>query len=66
MPLADEQPVHDVLWYGADCRSAFDAAGLQVTDVHAPLASIDEPYAWVSETQVAPWVVCMLAAQLHR
>jgi len=33
---------------------------LQATEVFKPLAQGDEPYAWVNETKIAPWVIYVL------
>jgi hypothetical protein len=35
-------------------------AGLRVIQVLKPLAKGDEPYAWVNETRIAPWVIYVL------
>jgi SAM-dependent methyltransferase len=53
--------VIDVLWTDADYRELYDAAGLQIAEVHRPLGRKEDPYAWVSETAVAPWTIYMLA-----
>ena len=39
--------------------------GLQVIDMRKPLAAASEPYAWVSETTVAPWVIYVLGKSLR-
>ncbi|MGB2986208.1 MAG: hypothetical protein WBE26_10025 [Phycisphaerae bacterium] len=38
----------------------FKKSGLQVVQVHRPLGRADEPYEWVNETTIAPWVIYML------
>jgi SAM-dependent methyltransferase len=53
----DPRPVDDLRWFDRDYRRAFDRAGLEVLDVRRPLATGDEPFDWVTETEVAPWVV---------
>ncbi|MFO7892724.1 MAG: class I SAM-dependent methyltransferase [Longimicrobiales bacterium] len=58
----DPRPVHDLRWFDRDYRSAFDRAGLEVLDVHRPLATGAEPHAWVNETEVAPWVIYVAGA----
>ena len=53
----DPRPVDDLLWLDRDYRTAFDRAGLEVREVHRPLATGAEPIEWVNETEIAPWVI---------
>lgn len=53
----DPRPVDDLRWFDEDYRTAFDRAGLEVLETHRPLATGEEPFAWVTETEVAPWVI---------
>ena len=41
-------------------RAVYRAAGLEIAAMYEPLASGEEPYAWVSETKIAPWVIYVL------
>jgi SAM-dependent methyltransferase len=61
----DVRPVEDVLWADADYREAFRLAGLELVASYRPLATGDEPYAWVNETRIAPWVIYVLGRD-HR
>lgn len=56
----DQRPVEDILCTDEAYRAVYREAGLEVIDVLAPLAKGDEPYYWVSETQIAPWVIYVL------
>jgi len=56
----DRRPVDDILWTDESYRAAYREAGLEAVQVFAPLAKGDEPYSWVSETKVAPWVIYVL------
>jgi len=56
----DQRPVGDILCTDESYRAVYREAGLEVTEVFAPLAKGDEPYPWVSETQIAPWVIYVL------
>jgi hypothetical protein len=56
----DPRPVEDILWTDEAYREVYRAAGLQVLQMAKPLASPSEPYAWVSETRIAPWVIYVL------
>ena len=58
--IDDTRPVEDVLWTDASYRDTFRAAGLDLVEMHKPLGRADEPYAWVNEMRVAPWVVYVL------
>jgi SAM-dependent methyltransferase len=58
--IDDPRPVEDVVWPDAAYRETYEEAGLSVLATHKPLATGDEPYEWVSETSVAPWVVYVL------
>lgn len=56
----DRRPVEDIVWTDEAYREVFGKAGLAVVQSYKPLAKGDEPYAWVSETTVAPWVTYVL------
>lgn len=58
--VVDRRPVEDVLFAEADYEAAYREAGLVRLAAHAPLGRRDEPYAWVSETTVAPWRIDVL------
>jgi len=58
--FGDRRPCEDILWPDADYRAVYAAAGLAVAAMLKPLATGDEPYKWVSETTVAPWVIYAL------
>lgn len=59
--IADGRPVEDVLCTDDDYRSIFDRAGLRLLALHRPVGRVDEPYKWVSETQIPPWSIYVLA-----
>jgi ubiquinone/menaquinone biosynthesis C-methylase UbiE len=56
----DARPVEDVLWTDEDYRKVYRKAGLELVNTYKPLARENEPYDWVSETEVAPWVIYLL------
>jgi SAM-dependent methyltransferase len=55
--VADRRPVVDLVWSHEDYLALFAAAGLELLSEHRPLGREAEPYAWLSETSVAPWVI---------
>lgn len=58
--VQDQRPVEDVFWLDDDYQAAFRAAGLEVLATHHPLATGAEPYRWVNETRIPPWVIYVL------
>jgi len=58
--VADKRPVEDILWLDADYRAIFEQAGLKIVRTYKPLARASEPFAWVNETEIAPWVIYVL------
>jgi SAM-dependent methyltransferase len=56
----DRRPVEDILWTDESYRAVYREASLQAIEVFKPLAKGDEPYAWVNETKIAPWVIYVL------
>lgn len=56
----DARPVEDIVWADADYREVFAKAGLEPAEMHKPLAREDEPFAWINETKISPWVIYVL------
>jgi SAM-dependent methyltransferase len=56
----DKRPVVDVIWFHEDYLELFAASGLQMIAQYKPLGHPEEPYEWLSETSVAPWVIYVL------
>jgi SAM-dependent methyltransferase len=59
----DRRPAEDILWTDESYREVYDRAGLQVVGANKPLAKGNEPYKWVNETRIAPWVIYVLIPQ---
>lgn len=57
---ADRRPVEDIVCSDEVYRKIYGEAGLEVIQMLKPLAKGNEPYAWVSETKIAPWVIYVL------
>jgi len=56
----DPRPVEDIVCTPESYRAIYREAGLEVARMLKPLAKGDEPYAWVNETSIAPWVIYVL------
>jgi len=56
----DKRPVEDVLWADEYYRETYKRARLELIMTYKPLAKASEPYAWVNETKIAPWVIYVL------
>jgi len=56
----DRSPAVDILWPHESYLEVYCRAGLAVIEMRKPLAKGDEPYQWVSETRIAPWVIYAL------
>ena len=54
-------PVTDILWCDADYRQRFREVGLWPLEVQRPLAREEEPGPWISEREIPPWVIYVLA-----
>ena len=59
--FADRRPMEDILWTDESYRDVYSRAGLRLIATHKPLAKGGEPYAWINETKIAPWVIYVLA-----
>ena len=62
--VPDRRPVEDISWSPEDYKVVFRKAGLKIAKKIMPLASGNEPYAWVSETSVAPWTIYALKYEI--
>lgn len=58
---SDERPYEDTLCTDHDYRVLFVRPHFYVAAEHRPLGCVDDPYAWISELSVAPWVIYELS-----
>lgn len=56
----DKRPVEDIVWHDDAYHEVFQNAELEVVKTYKPLASENEPYEWINETRIAPWVIYLL------
>jgi len=60
LDVEDARPVEDIVWSDEAYENVYERAGIAVLEMRRPLAKESEPYEWVSETRIAPWVVYVL------
>ncbi len=58
--IDDKRPVEDVVWSDEAYREVYGLGGLELVKTYRPLAKENEPYKWVNETRIAPWVIYVL------
>lgn len=58
--IEDKRPVVDIVWTDESYREVYEKARLNLIKMHKPLAKKTEPYRWVIETKIVPWVVHVL------
>jgi hypothetical protein len=58
--IEDKRPVEDVVWTDEYYRETFKKARLELLETYRPLGRDSEPYKWVNETRIAPWVIYAL------
>jgi SAM-dependent methyltransferase len=56
----DRSPCVDILWPHELYLEVYRRAGIEIVEMCKPLAKGDEPYPWLSETRIAPWVIYVL------
>ena len=62
--IEDKRPVEDVICSNEDYLDIFKRAGLELVETYRPLALENEPYQWVNETRIPPWVIYVLKKPL--
>jgi len=60
LDVEDKTPCEDILWPDADYHKLFEKAELEVDATYRPLGYSHEPFKWVSEMEIAPWVIYVL------
>lgn len=60
LDVEDRRPVKDIFWTVPDYHKLFDIAGLEVEATYKPLGYEHEPFMWVSEKEIAPWMIFVL------
>ena len=60
LDVDDSRPVEDIIWMDQDYQQTYKLAELVPVNIYRPLATETEPFIWVSETKIAPWVIYVL------
>jgi hypothetical protein len=58
--VTDARPVVDIVWFHQDYLNLFAASELDLVAHYRPLGREHEPYQWLAETSIAPWVIYVL------
>jgi SAM-dependent methyltransferase len=66
LDVEDRRPVEDILWTDEGYDDVYARAGLTIVEKRRPLAKESEPYEWVNETRIAPWVIYVLGGRDDR
>jgi len=60
LDVKDRRPVEDIFWTVNDYHLLFEKAGLIHEATYKPLGRTEEPYNWISELNIAPWMIFVL------
>ncbi|UCG28271.1 MAG: class I SAM-dependent methyltransferase [Bacteroidales bacterium] len=58
--VEDKRAVEDIIWFEEDYKFSFDMAGFELLETAKPLGRDNEPFVWINETSIAPWVIYVL------
>ena len=58
--VEDPRPVEDILWTQEDYFEQFNLAGLNLEAVYRPLGRDEDPFNWVVEKEIHPWIIFVL------
>jgi SAM-dependent methyltransferase len=60
LDVPDRRPVEDVYCPDDAYRALYADAGFCVERVHRPLGRADDPFDWVTESRISPWMIYVL------
>ena len=61
--VEDRRPVVDLVWFHEDYLRLFAGSELELVAYYTPLGRKEEPYQWLTETSIAPWVIYVVKAK---
>jgi len=53
-------PCEDIFWTDDDYKKTFTKAGLELIHSHKIFGKPNEPFNWINETKIAPWIIYVL------
>lgn len=59
--IDDKRPVEDIIWTHETYQETYRKSKLKILRVYRPLGKPEEPYEWINETKIAPWVIYVLS-----
>jgi len=60
LDVEDKSPVTDIFWTEEDYKVLFGLAGLNIEAIYKPLGFDNEPFTWINEKEIAPWIIFVL------
>lgn len=60
LDVEDRRPVEDIFWTVIDYHKLFNISGLEIEATYKPLGLESEPFNWISEKEIAPWMIFVL------
>jgi SAM-dependent methyltransferase len=60
LDVEDKRAVEDIFWTVSDYYKMFRMAELEVEAIYKPMGYDNEPFEWISEKEVAPWMIFVL------
>ena len=63
LDVLDRRPVEDVVCTDESYREVYARAGIELLETYRPLGDSDDPYRWVSETEISPWTIYVLGGR---
>ena len=58
--VEDKRPVEDIVFSDEDYKKVYREAGLEILNMYRPLANESEPFEWINETKISPWVIYVM------
>lgn len=56
----DKRPCYDIFCSDSGYKKIYSKVGLKLIKTFRPLAKGDEPFSWINETKIPPWIVYVL------
>lgn len=60
LDFPDKRPCYDIFCSPEAYQQIYKTVGLEILHTEKPLATGKEPYRWVNETRIAPWMIYVL------